>query len=202
MSAGSRVLAGWYLDMDYRDAKGRPLRLAFEGDSPSFEALVRRYAADAPSLTLFKELSAAGAVEIDPDGMLRVVKRSYIPRPFDANQIKLWGSVMHDIGSTLSHNMRRAGSIPPRFERRAINRQVRRSAVAEFRHFLEKEGQMFLEKVDLWLTEHVGRESANGGADAAPGEARMEGPVRVGVGVYMIDDAPPRAASGAKERTP
>ncbi len=178
MSAGSRVLSGWHLDPGYLDLDGRPRRLVLEGDVVSFQQLAHRYAPDLPHVALYKALSAARAVDVDEDGMLCALKRSFIPGAYDPQQIPLWGSILHDIGTTLAHNMTRPVSQPPRFERRAINVRVRRSAVNEFRTLLAVEGQAFLEKVDAWLTGH-----------STPAEsAGDEWSARLGVGVYTIEE--------------
>ncbi|MDE1922428.1 MAG: hypothetical protein KGL92_16670 [Gammaproteobacteria bacterium] len=183
MSPGSRILSGWHLDAGYLDGDGKPAPLSLEGDAPSFQSLVRHYAPDLPHIALFKELSAAGAIELSEDGLLIATRRSYIPRSFDPNQIRLWGSILHDMAATLAHNVTRSEGAPARFERRAIHLQVRRSAVPEFREFVEAEGQRFLERVDAWLVR-------NGTGDP-PGPAGGESPpaVRLGAGAYLIEDA-------------
>ena len=179
MSHGSRILSGWHFDADFLDADGRPARLPLEGGSPSFQALARRYAPDLPHIALFKELSAAGAVELCDDGQLQALMRSYIPKSFDPNQIRLWGSILHDMASTLAFNVTRAPTVAARFERRAIHARVRRSAVPEFREFLEGEGQRFLERIDGWLAEHA--------VDEAEGEDPHVS-TRLGAGAYLIEE--------------
>src|SRR5487761_2251756 len=52
MSPGSRILSGWHLDAVYLDAGGWPAPIALEGDAPSFQSLVRRYAPDLPHIAL------------------------------------------------------------------------------------------------------------------------------------------------------
>lgn len=180
MSHGSRILSGWHLDADFLAADGQPARLPLEGGVPSFQALARRYAPDLPHIALYKELSAAGAVELGDDGQLQALMRGYIPKSFDPNQIRLWGSILHDMASTLAFNVTRSTPTPARFERRAIHQYVQSSQLPAFREFVEFEGQRFLERVDAWLTEH----SAH-----APAASRAEeATVRVGAGAYLIED--------------
>lgn len=186
MSPGSRILSGWHLNPAFLGENRAPLRLALEGPAPSFQSLVRHYAPDIPHVAMFKELSTAGAVELCDDGTLRVLMRGYIPKAFDPNQIRLWGSILHDVAATLAHNVTRPGEAPPQFERRAIHLNVRRSAAAEFRAFLEDEGQQFLERIDSWLTRH----SIEGDPWAAAGE--QTDTIRLGAGAYLIEDAADR----------
>jgi hypothetical protein len=60
-----------------------------------------------------------------------------------------------------------------------VNDRIAASALPEFRKFLEQEGQAFLERVDQWLSAHEVSTSRNDPAAA---------PVRLGVGVYHIQD--------------
>jgi hypothetical protein len=73
--------------------------------------------------------------------------------------------------------MRDAGA-STRFEGRATNANVRTAVAAEFRAFLEEEGQSFLERVDEWLTRHE-----------PPAETRRkQKTTRLGIGIYQIQD--------------
>ncbi len=193
MSAGSRLLSGWHLDADYLDNDGNPRRLPLEGERVSFQALAARYAPDLPHIALYKALAAARAVDVSEDGLLCALKRSYIPGAYDPQQIPLWGSILHDMGATLAHNMTRAAGVPARFERRAIHQRVRREALHEFRALLVVEGQAFLEKIDAWLMRHAvhAEDDVAAAADLTIEDAaahRCEPSLRLGVGVYMIQD--------------
>src|SRR6516165_3954494 len=176
MSKPTQVLDGWFHDPDFRTASGEPRDLQVSEGDDSFAALVRRCVPGIPHVAMIKELRAVGAIEELPDGRLRVLKRNYIPRELTDNQIRLWGSVLQDVGTTLEHNLMRKESEPPRFERRALSLSVDPRARREFEAFLAVEGQAFLERVDEWLALHQ-IESA--------GPVPTEG-IRVGVGVYEI----------------
>src|SRR6516162_11508385 len=176
MSKPTQVLDGWFHDPNFRTASGQPRDLHVSEGEDSFAALVRRCVPGIPHVAMIKELRAVGAIEELPDGRLRVLKRNYIPRELTDNQIRLWGSVLQDVGTTLEHNLMRTESEPPRFERRALNLSVDPRARREFEAFLAVEGQAFLERVDEWLASHQAE-----GAGSAP----IEG-IRVGVGVYEI----------------
>ena len=100
-----------------------------------------------------------------------------LPHTIDETVIRLWGSRMTDVASTYVHNLTRTAKMPSRFERAAVNDRIAKSALPEFRKFLDEEGQAFLERLDAWLTEH----EANG--DASDDEV-----IRLGVGMYHIQD--------------
>jgi hypothetical protein len=176
MSKPTQVLGGWYHDPDFLTASGQPRDLHVSEGQASFAELVRRYTPGIPHVAMVKELRAAGAIEELPDGRLRALKRNYIPRELTDNQIRLWGSVLQDVGTTLEHNLMRTEADPPRFERRALNLAVDPRARREFEAFLAVEGQAFLERVDEWLAAHQLERT-----DSAPTEG-----IRLGVGVYEI----------------
>jgi hypothetical protein len=179
MSKPSQVLDGWFHDGEFLAPSGGPRDLDVEGEHGSFTDLVRRYAPGIPPVAMLKQLKAAAAIQELRDGRLRAIKRAYVPRALNENHIRLWGSVLKDIGTTWEHNLTRAPEQPSWFERRAINLSVDRKDVEAFQSFLEEEGMAFLERVDDWLSAH---ESKSG-----------EG-TRVGAGLYCIQEASTRRA--------
>ncbi len=175
----TRVLSAWHLDIEFLDERGQPLLLAIDGDAPSFTALAKKYGGDIPVSTLLKELLRGEAVEENDAGMLRVTKRYFFPPQSDPEALIRAGSVVHDLGATLFHNLYEGGGSdkPLRFERRASNRRVDPKTAKAFRAFIEREGQAFLERADEWLSAH----------ELPEGEETIEG-VRLGVGAYLIEE--------------
>jgi hypothetical protein len=178
ISRATRVLTGWHLDSDYLANSGEPLEITFEGETASFTALTRMYAGDIAPITMLRELVRVGAVEEQADGLLKVVKRYYMPLQMDADAIYRAGSVLRDLGTTIDYNLVRGPEQPTRFEGRATNAQIRNIDVPAFRAFLETEGQALLERVDEWLSQHECSEDTN----------RKYKIIRLGVGVYQIQD--------------
>jgi len=176
MSKPTQVLDGWFHDPDFRTASGQPRDLHVSEGADSFAALVRRYAPGIPPVAMIKELRAVGAIEHVLGERVRALKRNYIPRELTDNQIRLWGSILQDLGTTLEHNLMRRESETPRFERRALSLSVDPRARREFEAFLAVEGQAFLERVDEWLASHQ--------IEKATTESQTT--VRLGVGVYEI----------------
>ncbi len=179
VTKASVVLSAWHLDPAFIDGAGKPMLLPLDGDGASFAALLRKCGAgDVPPSTLLKELRSAGAVRKTADGRLEALSRIYIPHAMDGELIRLWGTVLGDIATTYVNNLTRTPKTPARFERAAVNARVRADALPEFRAFLNQEGQAFLERLDAWLTAHEVRE----------GEESARGAVRLGAGVYHIQD--------------
>jgi hypothetical protein len=190
MSKPTQLLHAWFHDPQYLDSSGKPKDLEIEGAEASFAELVRQYAPGIPLVAMIKELRAAGAVE-DVDGQrLRALKRSYVPRELNENLVRLWGSVLQDVGTTLEHNLSRQEAELPRFDRRAISLRVDPKALPEFREMLEREGQAFLERVDEWISAHELHSSV---------DEQGRG-IRLGVGVYHIQDRVPRPTRKRESR--
>jgi hypothetical protein len=178
VSNATRVLTGWHLDPEFLDDAGRPRELTFTGEGATFTALARRYAGDIAPVTMLKELSRVGALERTPDGGLRVLKRYYMPLALDPAMALQAGSVMEDLGAAVHYNLARREGQPTRFVGRATNTEVRAGAAADFRAYLEQEGQVFLERADAWLSAHE-----------VPSEPpRRHRTIRLGVGVFQIQD--------------
>jgi hypothetical protein len=174
MNHATRVLTGWHTDQAYIDDSGKPLALPIDSDDVSFASLCKRYASDVHISTMLKELKHVGAIEELPDGRVSAKTRYYMPLQPDPLRLLSSGSVLEDLGETVAYNLYRTDKDLPRFERRATNTRVPKSAVPDFQAFLEEEGQAFLERVDQWLTEHELDQTSTD-----PG-------IRLGLGAYWI----------------
>jgi hypothetical protein len=178
VTKASLLLSAWHLDPDFLDADGKPALLPLDGDGTSFATLLKRCGAgDVRASTLLKELRNAGAVRKTADGRLEALRRSYVPHSMNEELIRLWGTVMADVATTYLHNLTRDSKAPARFERAAVNDRIRANALPEFREFLNREGQAFLERVDAWLTAHEA---------TSPSESAKA--IRLGTGVYHVED--------------
>ncbi len=174
MNHATRVLSGWFNDVEFLDESCEPKPLAVSGANPSFESLCSRYSGDVPATTMLKELRHVGAIAEQDDGRLVAMTRYYMPVLTDPDQVLRSGSVLEDVGGTVSYNLHRDAQDPSRFERRATNTLIPASAIPEFRDFVEQEGQAFLERVDQWLTDHEDSQARDG--------------VRLGLGTYWIEE--------------
>ena len=184
LHGATRVLTGWYLDRDFTDVAGHPLDLAFESATGekagrTFTDLCKRYGGDLAPITMRRELTRVGAMAELPAGKVRVLKRYYMPLHMDPDAVVRGGSMLEDLGSTVSFNLCKAEGELSRFAGRATNTRIRTADVRRFRTFLEAEGQAFLERIDEWLSRHE-KPPADDGTKTRS--------VRVGVGVYGIQD--------------
>lgn len=169
----TRVLSGWHQDRDFLTRSGKPRLLPHEGPN-SFAMLLRKYAPDIPPTAMLKELLEVGAVRETPGGKLRVEASYFMPAAMDVDGIVRSGSVLQDLAKTVVHNQL-AERGAKRFEGRATNARVKRTAKRALHRYVEQSGMELLETVDAWLTEHEAGEED-------------EKASRVGVGVYLIMD--------------
>ncbi len=179
----TRVLSGWHQDKDFLNAEGSPKTLRFDGDVCNFCQLVRRYGGDMPAVTILKEFKRCDIVSEDGEGNLQVLKRYYIPSQSDPGALLRAGSVINDLSSTLYYNLYKSETSknnPLHFERRATNMQMPPEKAEAFRKFVAQEGQIFLEKMDAWLTENEIKPDEN---NTSP-ETQA---IRLGVGTYLIE---------------
>mgnify|MGYP005851867283 CR=1 FL=1 len=166
----SRVLAGWHLDPDFSE-DGNPRLLRLDDEANGLPALLGRYAPTLPPVAVRKELARVGAIVIEND-CAQATARYYLNPDLDPRALGRYGAVTGDLLATLNHNVLHDDPAHPRLEGRAVVQGLSVEDAEALRRYLDEEGQAFLEKVDAWLEER----------------ARRDGPVRAGVGVYLIHD--------------
>jgi hypothetical protein len=99
------ILHKWHAEDDYLDRLGRPARLPFAGESPSFSELVRRFGGDIPPGAMRTELKRVGAIQEEGDGTLRVIRRSVTPAGKDDNLVAALAHSAYPLMSTIAHNI-------------------------------------------------------------------------------------------------
>jgi hypothetical protein len=171
----TRVLSGWHQDREFVGDGGKPLALPLDGPAPSFAALVKRYGGDVPASTILGELKRTGTARV-ADDTVHVLRRNYRLDTVDAAALARAGSVLSDLGQTVTHNLYRAPRDESRFEARATNVQIPSRALPAYRKFVYEEGQAFLEKIDAWLTAAEIPDREKSGSDMQ----------RIGLGLYWI----------------
>jgi hypothetical protein len=106
----ANVLQGWHNDPEYMGPYGFPRDLAFtreSGGGPSFEDLVARYAADIqPQLMLEELIRVAAATIAEESGMIRVLKRTFIPEQMAPELIEVFARGVRRYVETIDHNRR------------------------------------------------------------------------------------------------
>ncbi len=117
----ANVLQGWHNDPEYMGPYGFPRDLAFTreiGGGPSFEDLVARYASDVEAQLMLEELMRVGAATIaEESGMIRVLKRTFIPEQMAPELIEVFARGVRRYVETIDHNLGEQDASRRRFER-------------------------------------------------------------------------------------
>jgi hypothetical protein len=174
----ARVIGGWVRGKAYHDRRGRPADLPMEGEKGSFAALVREFSGDIPPRAIADELARVGAIEMRPDGTVRLLTRAYIPRGDRVEGIAILGSDVADLISSIDHNLTCAPG-EAHFQRRVSYDNIPREALPALTRKLARKAQACLESLDRAL--------AVADRDRGPG-IKGSGRVRAGVGIYYFEE--------------
>ena len=104
-------------------------------------------------------------------------RRFYRPAVHDDENLRWAVSLTRDLVETMNNNVFLDSTRLPRFGRKADNESIPRNAIPEFRQHLANRGQVFLEEIDDWLTEHANNDVT-----------KTTEYVRIGVGMFAIED--------------
>jgi hypothetical protein len=117
----ANVLQGWHNDPEYMGPYGFPRDLGFTREAvggPSFEDLVARYASDIQPQLMLEELMRVSAATIaEESGMIRVLKRTFIPEQMAPEVIEVFARGVRRYVETIDHNLREQDGAKRRFER-------------------------------------------------------------------------------------
>jgi hypothetical protein len=173
----ARVIAGWVRDRRFCNRSGNPAELPFEGGASSFRSLVKTYSGDAPVRAVLDELLRVGTVERKPDGRIRLLERSYIPKTGEIDKIGILGVDTSDLIATIDHNIRQPGA--PFFQRKVCYDNLPMEVLPELRKKAADRGQALLESMDRWMSARD--RDVN---PAVPGTGRK----RAGIGIYYFQE--------------
>ncbi len=173
----ARVISGWVRDRLFTDKTGNPIDLPFDGENVSFTRLVRSYSGDAPARAVLDELLRVGAVERRPEGKIRLLERSYVPKKGEVEKIGILGTDVSDLISTIDHNILHADA--PFFQRKACYDNLPSEALPNLKKITEKRAQALLESMD--------RQMSKKDRDLNPQEGGT-GRKRAGIGIYYFED--------------
>jgi len=101
----AEIIQKWHSDPRYLDDFDRPLKLPFDGSSPSFTELVKKFGGDIPAGAMRTELKRVGAVSESEGGQLTVTKRYFRPIGEHVQLQRALGQAMYGIANTINHNL-------------------------------------------------------------------------------------------------
>lgn len=180
-SALARLLQGWHNDPDFTGPYGFPRELSFETDPSgalSFSDLVHRYAQEvSPRVLLAELLRVQAAVHLPESGLIKVLKRTFIPEELAPELIEIFARGVRRYVETVDHNIREREPGHRRFERWVFpDFGIREKDWEPFRELVQERLQGVIEDLDRTFTKF---ERPDPEIDTA---------LSVGVGMYLYKD--------------
>ena len=176
LNPASGVLHQWYSDLDFLDAAGRPKAIPYAGTENSFESLVKSQPGDVPAGAVRTELKRVGAIAEDAGGFLKPTSRFYLPTDLDERLILASTQSLHNLSSTLAHNIDSNRKDALRFERSVWSSRIASDAIPRFANLAREHSADLLKMLDDWLAAH---------------ESEDEDPSKptIGVGIFYFVDS-------------
>jgi len=173
----AEILSRCHSERDYLDSAGRPLKLNFDGATPSFAGLVKKYGGDIPPGAMRTELKRVGAVAEDDLGRLSVQVKHFRPIEMDDQIQRAMALAMYGIALSIDHNL----SAEPEdkwVERLAFSTRIRRGDSARVRRISQDRASELVESVNDLFSAYETIYSGD--------EPDLES-TTVGVGVYYFE---------------
>ncbi len=181
LNPGSTVLRGWFSDPEFLSETGAPAPMSVDGRDPSITSLVKRYAGDLPVRAVINEMMRMGVVEEMPSGRFKPIGRLFFPPNVDGQLFAAGATSIHNLISTIAHNVEPKNKSGRLFERYAWSNYLPASASDKFHALVSEKGSEVLEYLDSWLRKHEKGKKAEGGSRKN----------EVGVGVYFFNVSKP-----------
>ena len=148
-----RVLGGWINDPRFLRKDGVPRDLNYDGKD-SFSELVKQYSGDMPVAAMQKVLLGSANIKFDDDGgKVRLMSHAYLPSNDPVEKLTILGIDTSQLIDTIDHNLS-AAEDELRFQRKASNARITPDSIPQFKQYLNRKGQAFLEEIDLYLSQH------------------------------------------------
>jgi hypothetical protein len=180
----ARVLNAWVMQHSAPDGQISAL------DWEAFSHLVRSASGDMPPRAVLDELERAGTVTRQPDGVIQLIKRGYMPagESTSAAKLAIMGEHAHDLFAAIDHNI----THPPEeafLQRRIFFDNLPAAALPQVRNQLTELGVRLQESA-----RHIIGAADQGDEVSAP--SRM----RAMFGVYYYQEAMPQEQAGAADK--
>ncbi len=161
---GQRVLTGWYEDPRFRTRGGDPAVLPLQGESTSFEALVRAHSSGGfrPAVVL-NELLEAGAVKVLEGERVKPLRRNVGPGGADPETLRQMGEAVSALLHAFDQNL--VGGPDEQLPVRGVTRQAPQAVVPVFRAQMRRRTDSFIETSEAYVDGNLAM--AQAGAKAA-----------------------------------
>jgi hypothetical protein len=180
----AKVLHAWHADPRFIQPSGEPRDLSFEDGDANFVELVRAVAGDVPPGAVRAELKRAGAIEDLENGLIRPVKRYFVPGDFDEKAITIISGILFPMMGSVDHNSNPNRNSAGFIQRFAYSSKLPAKDRLAFRVWSRTEATKFIESIDDWIASHEGDLAT----DIGPTRESDTGDVdMVGVGVFYYE---------------
>lgn len=160
-SRAVRVISGWLHDERFLDGNGKPAVLPVDGAQNSFALLVKEYSGDIPTRAMLTMLEEGGTVSVSKE-RVRLVRHAYVPGGDAVEKIKILGSDVCELMSTIDHNLT-ADADDLRFQRKVSYDNIDPAAVGKLKQLSFSKAQALLEQLDKKYSGHAVEQDAAGG---------------------------------------
>jgi len=160
-SRAVRVISGWLHDERFHSESGKPAVLPVDAGQNSFALLVKEYSGDIPTMAMLTMLEEGGTVSVSK-GRVRLVRHAYVPGGDAIEKIKILGSDVYELISTIDHNLTAAAD-DLRFQRKVSYDCIDPAAVGKLKKMSFSKAQTLLEQLDKQYSGHVVEENDAGG---------------------------------------
>lgn len=143
----AEILSRWHSDTDYLDSAGRPLALEFDGATPSFAGLVKKYGGDIPPGAMRTELKRVGAITKEEDGRLAVRMKDFRPVEREDQVQRALGLALYGLALSIDHNLN-SDQEDNWVERLAFSTRIRLGDNARVRRISQDRAAEFVESVN------------------------------------------------------
>jgi hypothetical protein len=180
----AEVFAIWANDPQYCDARGRPRKLARQGDAPSFETLAQSVTRDVHPRSLLDELLRLKLATLDDEtDAVTLLRAGFVPR---GDRLRLFGFLGDNVGDHLRAAVDNLGADGSRhFEQALFADGLSAGSVRHVQGLIGPQWKALLQKLVPVL-----EQSVRADADLPAGDQH-----RVRIGLYAFDDMP--GADGA-----
>jgi hypothetical protein len=143
----AEIIEKWHTDPEFVDRDSRPRRLPFDGSTPSFAGLVKKYGGDIPPGAMRTELKRVGAIEEGEDDYLTVVKRYFRPIDTVDQMSRALGQALYGLSLNLNHNLGQPAE-ESWVERTAFSTSIRSDDKSRVRRISQDRASEFIESVN------------------------------------------------------
>ena len=148
-----RLIHTWMTDPTYTHDDSVAKAIPLEGESPSFQHLVKNLGADISTNAMLQELMRSGVVRKNDAGYLYIDEAGFIPSDDELSHINILGTDVNLLLNTIQHNISQDSAL---FQRKVAFHNVNEDGMKLIEKMAREDGQKLLEKINALLPDYIG----------------------------------------------